>query len=760
DASQLAFDGIESTGALDEEKPGYVVGHAFDSGEVWIGAATHGTAAVDGTDGLRLALLQFKKLGHEPDTVAVIASQSGVLSQETLSTFANVTWSGVQRGVMRTARLGEQFVRGSQPAPGVYPRLRGSLADRLQRSTADLRAMRRADHVRLPVVPDHLRNSATAPVDIQSSEVTVAIDPNDSGIEVERVLELRAAEATSELALVIYDQFGDLDVTTRVDGVPVTPTLTPLPAYGMHLIQVPFSEPYEPDDTFTVEVGFSGTANCDVGTLGVTWCGIDPGLVYFLDGSFVPIVVDLSPTQSGVDDFDSALNVVLPQAYRIGATGERIDSTPLGDGTSSTRFEGKHVVSPAFCASTDFVEASRQGAKLPLRALVRSDNEAVLDAGLTLLDDVLDYHSDRLGPLPYESMGFTEIPASVGVGGLGNATHVFLSGAQIVDPASDPYTIQLFAHEFGHQWIGNLLPTANEDAFWLQEGNTEFVAYDYVKHWSTSTRGRDLSVDMRWTYIMLYMFGGAVDTDLPLVPGNAMSQDPYTFFLLNYVKGGTVIESLVETIGEDPYLAGMRAMMQAQGLTGGMSVPVFKAAMEAASGRDLTAFFDQWVYGTGFPRYAIHVEAEPAAGGGFELTFHAQSDDVFEVPATIALYDRQEELERFSLDLSQGETSKTVHVDTCPARYVVDPQARFVMAHRPALAGDVTRDGEVDGMDLMYATASAGARGDDFLKKPGHAYRYTMFSDFDLDGDVDDADVGALVSAFGESHGCSRHRPE
>jgi len=58
-----------------------------------------------------------------------------------------------------------------------------------------------------------------------------------------------------------------------------------------------------------------------------------------------------------------------------------------------------------------------------------------------------------------------------------------------------------------------------------------------------------------------------------------------------------------------------------------------RAALEAASGRPLGRFFDQWIYGSTLPRLKVQYRVE-----GAELAVHVeQIGEAFEVPVTLTL---------------------------------------------------------------------------------------------------------------------------
>ena len=255
-------------------------------------------------------------------------------------------------------------------------------------------------------------------------------------------------------------------------------------------------------------------------------------------------------------------------------------------------------------------------------------------------------------------------------------------GTGLANPRPIPKPCTFSHTSSSHQWVGNLLPTEYE-AFWLQEANTEFAAYAYVKDWSQKTLGQDMSSTIRSHYMMAYMFGLDPSNDVALSGSDPMAQDSVTFFLVNYVKGGTVIQSLAGKIGEDAYLQAMLALVAEHELTGGLTGDGFQAAMEDASSEDLDTFFAEWVDTPGYPTYVVDYKAASSDSGGVDITLTIDSEDDYHVPMTVAFVrPGTDEQERIKFDVEKGTQEQTVHLDFCPNGYRIDPDAQFMMAHR------------------------------------------------------------------------------
>jgi aminopeptidase N len=76
------------------------------------------------------------------------------------------------------------------------------------------------------------------------------------------------------------------------------------------------------------------------------------------------------------------------------------------------------------------------------------------------------------------------------------------------------------------------------------------------------------------------------------------------FDVTTYQKGGTVIHTLREYIGDDAFWRGINAYLNAHKFDN-VETADLRKAMEQASGKDLGWFFEQWIYGAGYPKLSV-----------------------------------------------------------------------------------------------------------------------------------------------------------
>ena len=164
-------------------------------------------------------------------------------------------------------------------------------------------------------------------------------------------------------------------------------------------------------------------------------------------------------------------------------------------------------------------------------------------------------------------------------------------GDDVVRPVlSNPHEDWAAAHEMAHAYWGNLITPKDWSHFWLSEGLTTFmVAAWKEERWGAADYQHEIELaTTRWTR--------ARDTgwDRPLAFAGPYP-DLRTRRAIQYSKGMLFFVRLREELGEDVFWRGVAAYTRANA-GGAVESADMQRAMEEASGHDLGALFDEWVY--------------------------------------------------------------------------------------------------------------------------------------------------------------------
>ncbi|MEX2486699.1 MAG: M1 family aminopeptidase, partial [Nitriliruptoraceae bacterium] len=160
-------------------------------------------------------------------------------------------------------------------------------------------------------------------------------------------------------------------------------------------------------------------------------------------------------------------------------------------------------------------------------------------------------------------------------------------------------------HEMAHMWFGDLVTMRWWDDLWLNESFATFMSQLAQVE---ATRFGDAWV----TFLDALKAWAKLQDQLPSTHPVAdrmpdVESVHQNFDGITYAKGASVLRQLVAWVGQDAFLAGCRQYF-ADHAWDNTELADFLAALEAASGRDLAAWRDEWLLTTGVNELVPHVE--------------------------------------------------------------------------------------------------------------------------------------------------------
>ena len=223
--------------------------------------------------------------------------------------------------------------------------------------------------------------------------------------------------------------------------------------------------------------------------------------------------------------------------------------------------------------------------------------------GFARTPQAIDVFSRKTGvPYPWNKYDQIVIP-QFQYGGMENVTATSQNDAEILHPAwSEPQanSVGLMAHELGHQWYGDLLTTRRWGDVWLNEGFATFMEQVF--------REEDAGVDEA-AIDRLGAQEQTIEADRrgrrPIV-WNRWVNDPIEVFFSGHIypKGATILQMLRHQLGDDLFWKAMNHYTTSHAYNNVVTDDLRKA-FEETTGRDYKTFFDQWVYGAGFPVFQV-----------------------------------------------------------------------------------------------------------------------------------------------------------
>ena len=164
------------------------------------------------------------------------------------------------------------------------------------------------------------------------------------------------------------------------------------------------------------------------------------------------------------------------------------------------------------------------------------------------------------------------------------------------------------AHEMAHMWFGDLVTLRWWDDLWLNESFAEYMAGRTVDAATDYEESRIAFSTQRKTW------GYAADR-APSTHPIAGSPAPdalsalTNFDGISYAKGASALRQLVLYVGDEAFVAGVRDYLTRHAF-GNATLADFLAAMERASGRDLTSWSEQWLRTSGADTLAVQMDTD------------------------------------------------------------------------------------------------------------------------------------------------------
>ena len=289
-----------------------------------------------------------------------------------------------------------------------------------------------------------------------------------------------------------------------------------------------------------------------------------------------------------VDSLD--IIIIVPEEQIAVSNGILLEETELGDGRKRYHWSERYPICTYLVSITTYPYTKWEdyyiglnGDTLPLEYYVYPDHYDLVYENYMLTDDMMEVFADRFGEYPFmgEKYGHAEFGRG---GGMEHQTITSLGG----------HSQWLIAHELGHQWWGDLITCASFHHIWLNEGFARFSE----SIWDEATGGFDAYKDYWQNHS--YFGDGTIYVEEPDTPSQIFNGN------LTYNKAGWVVHMLRGVLGDSLFFETLRTYALNDSLAySSATTEDFQLVCEDVSGLDLEDFFQQWIYGEYYPKYAL-----------------------------------------------------------------------------------------------------------------------------------------------------------
>lgn len=368
--------------------------------------------------------------------------------------------------------------------------------------------------------------------------------------------------------------------------------------------------------------------------------------------------------------------VVAPAHYQVVSNGLKIEETDLPTGKRLTHWKQSVPIAPwlyvvgvarfAVQHVDDFNGKAIQTWVYP------QDREAGFYDFAEPTKKVLEFYSDYVGPFSYEKLANIQ---SNSVGGGMEAASAVLYGDKSVTGERTVRWRNVIIHEIAHQWFGNAVTEYDWDDVWLSEGFATYFTLLFIEH----QYGHDAFLKgLKSSQERVNTFYGK-DPDYTLVHNN-LSDMQNVSSSQTYQKGSWTLHMLRGIVGTDNFKKGVRSYYHKYRDSNAITAD-FIREMEEASGMELSAFFDQWLYKSGTLKYEGSWKFNSKKGQvTIELDQVQNDGSLFKMPLEIGIYYWGKKEPQIELLQVNNATNKfTIDVGSEPETIILDPNTWVLM---------------------------------------------------------------------------------
>ncbi len=305
---------------------------------------------------------------------------------------------------------------------------------------------------------------------------------------------------------------------------------------------------------------------------------------------------DWFPTKQSLNDkidrFD--FKITAPSQYHVAANGKLMSETSLAGGQKLTFWRTMYPTAAYLIALsvTNFVKLNSTIGNPPFPFVnyiyPSTSSNTTSMANIEWTKQMMDTFETYFGPYPFRNEKYGHMQFTWG-GGMEHQTMSSMGG----------WSKDLIAHELAHQWFGDKITCGTWNDVWLNEGFATFGEHlAYEKLLMSNTEFLNYLLGEK-NYITTGTGGSTYVPDTGLSNVNRIFDGR-----LSYSKGGYIVRMIKWILGDAAFYQAMKDYLARPDLAYGYATTSdFKASLLQSTGKDFTEFFNDWLYGEGYPTY-------------------------------------------------------------------------------------------------------------------------------------------------------------
>ncbi|NOT76092.1 MAG: M1 family metallopeptidase [Cyclobacteriaceae bacterium] len=355
--------------------------------------------------------------------------------------------------------------------------------------------------------------------------------------------------------------------------------------------------------------------------------------------------------------------VTAPAHYTVIATGEKLEESVIGKNTKLTHWKTSVVLPTKVMvmgAARFAIEYEGKVNGISVEAWVYPQNRLEGFSDYAIAAKCLEFFSKTIAPYPYEKLA--NVQSTTRYGGMENAGNIFYYENSV----TGKNTIEgLVAHEVAHQWFGNSASENDWHHVWLSEGLSTYSTQLYLENAYGSKKLMEEMEKDRKQVINYFLKSPA-----PIV-NTSITDITKVLNTNSYQKGSWILHMLRHEIGDENFFNGLRTYYKQYQLSNAMTDD-FRKVMEAAAGKDLKGFFDQWIFRSGQPKLEVSWTYDQKRKQT-RVTVEQKQADLFTFPLEVEVTNKLGNVKVDKIDISGRKQEFLIHGNEQTSGIRLDP---------------------------------------------------------------------------------------
>jgi predicted negative regulator of RcsB-dependent stress response len=526
---------------------------------------------------------------------------------------------------------------------------------------------------------------AKQPMDITGYVINADIDPASNHLAATADVTITANE---DMTAATFELNNGLNITKLTDKTGAALTSERLTQNSTVRVTLPGSIAKGTTSTFHFEYGGTLTGSDTSPVEGIKLAAVaDPVTILLYPGRWFPMVGLYT------DRFTAEMHIRVPNDY-----------TAVGSGVPGKKAEGAKTEYSFTWSKPGFPGSIVVGKFLPvvhggmnnISVYTTEKRKAGAAEFGALAGREFEFLTSVFGAPESGRINVVEIPDD-SVSASWAPEMAMIAGGRIADPKN---ASRLLANTLAHQWWGSEVSPATLNDAWITNGMSRYGELMYVEDSAGKNAFQTAVGDVQAGAL-------AYDTE-PLTTLGRL--DPFSpqFQSMTLEKGAMVFHMLRWEMGDDTFKNFLKAVLSQYTDKGIRSVDIEKVA-EGQSHLQLTAFFAQWLDGTGAPAFANKYSVyRLGSNKGFRTNGSISEDlDLFRMPVELKI-ETDGKTEDRRVDVSGTDSHYTVETFGRPRRIQIDPE-NWILKSTPDLA---VRVAVLRGQQLVAQGDLTGALGE------------------------------------------------